>query len=100
MILMAEVLAPGPGLAQAVAATMQAATKLRGSVEFMAKGALPNDGKTIADERPAPLSHRFRALFAKNRQPLFRERALAKRQTRESARITPRSSARPFNRPM
>ena len=54
MILMAEVLAPGPGLAQAVAATMQAVTKLRGGVEFMAKGALPSDGKTIADERPAP----------------------------------------------
>ena len=54
MILMAEVLAPGPGLAQAVAATMQAATKLRGSVEFVLKGSLPNDGKTIADERPAP----------------------------------------------
>jgi phenylacetate-CoA ligase len=54
MILMAETSAPGPTLAEAVAATMQAVTKLRGSVELVAKGALPNDGKTIADERPAP----------------------------------------------
>ena len=33
---------------------LQAVTKLRGRVEFVAKGALPSDGKTIADERPAP----------------------------------------------
>jgi len=35
-----------------VAATLQAVTKLRGLVEFVAPGTLPNDGKTIADERP------------------------------------------------
>jgi phenylacetate-CoA ligase len=54
MILRAETSTPEPALAEAVAATMRAVTKLRGSVEFAAKGALPNDGKTIADERPAP----------------------------------------------
>jgi phenylacetate-CoA ligase len=54
MALMAEVANPSADLAESVAATMQAVTKLRGEVEFVAKGALPNDGKTIADERPAP----------------------------------------------
>jgi phenylacetate-CoA ligase len=54
MTLLAEVSNPSANLAQSVAATMQAVTKLRGDVEFVAKGALPNDGKTIADERPAP----------------------------------------------
>ena len=54
MTLMAETATPSPALAETVAATMQAVTKLRGNVEFTAKGALPNDGKTIADERPAP----------------------------------------------
>ena len=54
MTLKAETATPSPALADAVAATMQAVTKLRGHVEFVARGALPNDGKTIADERPAP----------------------------------------------
>jgi phenylacetate-CoA ligase len=27
-------------------------TKMRGAVEFVAPGTLPNDGKVIADERP------------------------------------------------
>jgi phenylacetate-CoA ligase len=35
-----------------VAATLQALTKLRGEIQFVASGALPNDGKVIADERP------------------------------------------------
>jgi phenylacetate-CoA ligase len=35
-----------------VAATLQALTKLRGEIQFVAPGALPNDGKVIADERP------------------------------------------------
>ena len=34
-----------------VAATLQAATKLRGEVRLVAAGTLPNDGKVIADER-------------------------------------------------
>jgi phenylacetate-CoA ligase len=52
MVLRAEASAPAPGLAEAVVATLQAVTKLRGAVEFVAQGALPNDGKIIADERP------------------------------------------------
>jgi len=52
MILRAEVAEAADGLAEQVAATLQAVTKLRGEVEFVARGALPNDGKTIADERP------------------------------------------------
>jgi phenylacetate-CoA ligase len=39
-------------LADAVGATLQAITKLRGSVVVVAPGSLPNDGKVIADERP------------------------------------------------
>jgi phenylacetate-CoA ligase len=54
MILRAETGHPGDALAEAVGRTMQAVTKLRGEVEFHPPGALPNDGKTIADERPAP----------------------------------------------
>ena len=53
MTLIAETAAPSDALAEAVAATLQATTKMRGRVEFVAPGALPNDGKTIADERPA-----------------------------------------------
>jgi phenylacetate-CoA ligase len=52
MVLRAEAHSPGPGLGEAVAASLQALTKLRGSVELVAPGALPNDGKVIADERP------------------------------------------------
>ena len=54
MILAVEVLGPRAGLAQEVAATLQSVTKMRGAVEFVAPGALPDDGKVIADERPAP----------------------------------------------
>ena len=52
MTLQAECSAPQPGLAEAVAATLQSVTKLKGEVKFVAAGALPNDGKVIADERP------------------------------------------------
>jgi phenylacetate-CoA ligase len=52
MTLLAEAADPRPGLAEAVAASLKATTKLRGRVEFVAPGSLPNDGKTIADERP------------------------------------------------
>jgi phenylacetate-CoA ligase len=54
MTLMAEAPAPSQALADAVAATLQALTKLRGGVELVALGALPNDGKIIADERAPP----------------------------------------------
>ena len=40
------------GLAEAVAATLQSVTKLKGAVELVTPGSLPNDGKVIADERP------------------------------------------------
>ena len=44
--------ASGEGLAEAVAATLQAVTKLKGAVKIVPPGSLPNDGKVIADERP------------------------------------------------
>jgi phenylacetate-CoA ligase len=37
----------------AVAATLQSVTKIRGGVILVPPGTLPNDGKVIADERPA-----------------------------------------------
>jgi phenylacetate-CoA ligase len=52
MILRAEVAAADAVLAEAVAETMRTLTKLRGAVEFVPPGALPNDGKTIDDQRP------------------------------------------------
>jgi phenylacetate-CoA ligase len=52
MTLLAECDGAAAGLADAVAATLQAATKLKGTVKLVAPGSLPNDGKVIADERP------------------------------------------------
>jgi phenylacetate-CoA ligase len=49
MTLMAE--CAQSGLDDAVATTLQAVTKLRGTVRLVAPGSLPNDGKVIADER-------------------------------------------------
>jgi phenylacetate-CoA ligase len=51
MTLKAEVVGPAEGLAQAVAATIRDLTKLRGEVEFVAPGTLPNDGRLIDDVR-------------------------------------------------
>jgi phenylacetate-CoA ligase len=51
MTLMAECDARQASLETAVAATLQSVTKLKGSVKLVASGALPNDGKVIADER-------------------------------------------------
>jgi phenylacetate-CoA ligase len=51
MTLHAECASPGGGLAEKIAETLQAVTKLRGAVKLAAPGALPNDGKVIADER-------------------------------------------------
>ena len=51
MTLSAECAAPASGLAEAVAASLQSVTKLRGAVKLVAPGTLPNDGKIIADER-------------------------------------------------
>jgi phenylacetate-CoA ligase len=51
MTLMAESAARDAALEAALAATLQAVTKLKGSVKLVALGELPNDGKVIADER-------------------------------------------------
>jgi phenylacetate-CoA ligase len=50
MTLRAEA-ASAEGLGAAVAATLQTVTKLRGAVEIVPPGSLPNDGKVISDER-------------------------------------------------
>jgi phenylacetate-CoA ligase len=51
MTLMAEAAGPDTALAEAVAATLHNVTRLRGHVELVGPGALPNDGKVISDER-------------------------------------------------
>jgi phenylacetate-CoA ligase len=51
MILKCEVAGSPAGLAQAAAATIREVTKLRGEVELVAPGSLPNDGKVIDDTR-------------------------------------------------
>jgi phenylacetate-CoA ligase len=52
MLLKAEAAGSDPALAARVAETLAVLTKLKGQVELCAPGSLPNDGKTIADERP------------------------------------------------
>jgi phenylacetate-CoA ligase len=52
MTLHAESAGGQGGLADAVVATLQSVTKLKGAVKLVAPGSLPNDGKVIADERP------------------------------------------------
>lgn len=52
MELRIEVESAGAELAQAVAATLQAVTRVRGTVVWCNPGSLPRDGKVIADERP------------------------------------------------
>ena len=51
MTLVAECAVPASGVEGAVAASLQAITKLKGRVQLIAPGTLPNDGKIIADER-------------------------------------------------
>jgi len=51
MTLAAECAVPASGVEGAVAASLQAVTKLKGRVQLIAPGTLPNDGKIIADER-------------------------------------------------
>ncbi|MHC2461175.1 phenylacetate--CoA ligase family protein [Bradyrhizobium embrapense] len=51
MTLKAECTSPAGTLQDEVAATLRAVTKLGGAVELVGAGALPNDGKVIADER-------------------------------------------------
>jgi phenylacetate-CoA ligase len=52
MTLACEVDTPQDDLAPKIAETLQAVTKLRGFIEIVPPGSLPNDGKVIADERP------------------------------------------------
>jgi phenylacetate-CoA ligase len=52
MTLRCECAAPAESLSEAVGATLQSVSKLRGAVVLVAPGSLPNDGKVIADERP------------------------------------------------
>jgi phenylacetate-CoA ligase len=51
MTLKCEVESSLPGLAEAITGSIREVTKLRGEVEFVAPGALPNDGKVIEDRR-------------------------------------------------
>ncbi len=52
MTVKAETAQPSPELARALEATVQALCKVRGTVELVAPGELPNDGKVIDDIRP------------------------------------------------
>jgi phenylacetate-CoA ligase len=51
MTLRAEAAGETAGLAEKLAEAVQAATKLRATIEIVPPGSLPNDGKVIADER-------------------------------------------------
>jgi phenylacetate-CoA ligase len=51
MTLLLEVQQPSEGLVQRVAEAVREVTKLRGDVELLALGNLPNDGKVIEDAR-------------------------------------------------
>jgi len=51
MTLKCEVAGRGEGLQAAIAASLQDACKLKGAVELVAPGSLPNDGKVIDDQR-------------------------------------------------
>jgi phenylacetate-CoA ligase len=52
MTLYAECASASEDLSDAVGASLQSVTKLRGRVSLVKPGSLPNDGKVIADERP------------------------------------------------
>jgi phenylacetate-CoA ligase len=51
MVLLCETATEDPALVPAIQETMQAVTKLRGTVQFVAPGSLANDGKVIDDTR-------------------------------------------------
>lgn len=51
MVLSVETEAHGDGLTDRVATTLRDVTRLSGDVQIVSPGALPNDGKVIADER-------------------------------------------------
>jgi phenylacetate-coenzyme A ligase PaaK-like adenylate-forming protein len=52
MTLNAECATPSDRFERTIAETLQSVTKLKGNVQLVAPGTLPNDGKVIADERP------------------------------------------------
>jgi len=52
MTLLAEADGRPEGLAEALAASLRDVTKLRGEVQLVDRGSLPNDGKVIEDARP------------------------------------------------
>jgi phenylacetate-CoA ligase len=52
MTLYAEYAGGADALTDAIAASLQSVTKLKGRVSLVNPGSLPNDGKVIADERP------------------------------------------------
>jgi phenylacetate-CoA ligase len=51
MTLKCEVRWDAPGLAEAIVASIRDVTKLRGEVQFVDPGSLPNDGQVIEDLR-------------------------------------------------
>jgi phenylacetate-CoA ligase len=51
MTLLCEAVERPAGLAEAVVASIRDVTKLRGAVELLDPGSLPNDGKVIEDRR-------------------------------------------------
>ncbi|WP_439595740.1 phenylacetate--CoA ligase family protein [Falsiroseomonas sp.] len=53
MLLRVETSVRDAALVQSLAATLQSVMRLRGTVELLEPGALPNDGKVIDDTRPA-----------------------------------------------
>lgn len=53
MVLKAEAVSPDSDLSGALEQALQASTKMKGRVEIVSPHSLPNDGKVIADERPA-----------------------------------------------
>ncbi|MEP7029371.1 MAG: AMP-binding protein [Pseudolabrys sp.] len=53
MTLMAESALRDAALVAAITETLKSLTRLNGTVKLVAPGELPNDGKVIADERPA-----------------------------------------------
>jgi phenylacetate-CoA ligase len=52
MTLRCEVAVASAGLGEAIAGTLREVTQLRGEVELLAPGTLPNDGKVVEDTRP------------------------------------------------
>jgi phenylacetate-CoA ligase len=54
MLLRAEAATADEALIEKLGLVLQSTTKLRGLVELVPPGSLPNDGKVIDDTRPVP----------------------------------------------